>query len=119
MDGFTMELKEDLEMPLLELIKNMQLLFGDNLVKIILFGSYAREDNNKESDIDLIIMVNEDEKTLKQYRDKVLDIYNHINIKYDILIMGIIQDYQKFYKYLNVLPFYNNIQKEGIILYER
>ena len=45
---------------LFEISKKLRKKFGDNIVKIILFGSYARGDYSAESDIDLLLVVKDD-----------------------------------------------------------
>ena len=45
---------------LFEISKKLRKKFGDNIVKIILFGSYARGDYSAESDIDLLLIVKDD-----------------------------------------------------------
>jgi predicted nucleotidyltransferase len=102
-----------------ELVNSVQTIFGDSLKKVILFGSYARGDFDAESDIDVMILVKEDEAELKRYFDTLSDIMVLLDLKYDVLIADIVQDYHKFNKYINVLPFYQHVQNEGIVIYER
>ena len=44
-------------------------LYGDGLNKIILYGSYARGDNTEESDIDIMIILDCDEREIKMLRN--------------------------------------------------
>ena len=46
-------------MKLFELSKKIREKFGDRIDRIILFGSYARGDYNADSDIDLLLIVND------------------------------------------------------------
>lgn len=39
----------------------LQRLYGDRLAKLILYGSYARGDFHEESDIDFLIVLNDEE----------------------------------------------------------
>jgi uncharacterized protein len=44
--------------------------YGDRLAKIILFGSYARGEAHEESDVDLLVVLNDEEvKTNKEQDD--------------------------------------------------
>ncbi|MCL4427921.1 MAG: nucleotidyltransferase domain-containing protein [Deltaproteobacteria bacterium] len=102
--------------------------------KLILYGSKARGDYNEESDIDLLIVINDDYKidkdisfeelknryfmrVSKDINEKILGIVVDIELKYDIFI-----DWQIEYKsYLNtrvagIEPWYQNIKREGIEL---
>ena len=119
MNGLNIKVDKKLKVIIDELIDRMCQVFGDKLKKVVLFGSYARGDYDEESDIDLMFMMDEDENQLKKYHEEVSNIFTDINLKYDVLISGIIQDYNKFNRYINVLPFYNNVNNEGVILYER
>lgn len=40
--------------------EEMQKLYGDRLHKIVLFGSYARGDFHEESDMDLLVVLNDE-----------------------------------------------------------
>ena len=93
-----------------ELIK----LFGSKLLHVVLYGSYARGDFNNESDIDIIAIVDMDKMVLQKYRRTVSAIANEIDLKYGVLLSIKLQDNESFIKYQNVLPFYQNIIKEGI-----
>lgn len=41
--------------------KELQRLYGNRLAKVILFGSYARGDFREESDIDFLVVLNDEE----------------------------------------------------------
>jgi uncharacterized protein len=109
--------KEELELITKEFVERIKPVFGDKLKKVVLFGSYARGDYDAEADIDIMVMVNEDESQLRKYRDEITDIDVDLDLKYNAVLSTILQDEMKFRRYLNVLPFYRNVQKEGIVLY--
>ena len=101
-----------------ELVEKLTSIFKDKLKKVVLFGSYARGNYTSESDIDVMILVDEDDDKLKNYEDNIVDIDVELNLRHDVLLSTILQDSNKFNKYLNILPFYSNIEKEGVIYYE-
>ncbi len=70
MDTTNKKIKEMLE----EVEKALISLFYDELENIILYGSYARGDFTYDSDIDIMVLVNEEEDNLKKYDDKITDI---------------------------------------------
>ena len=47
------------------------MLLGERLKKIILYGSYARGDYNSSSDIDIMILTDDE---IEIYRNKISDI---------------------------------------------
>ena len=81
--------------------------------KIILFGSVARGDDGKDSDIDLLIITNsEDIKDLKEEAsNKSWDILLKTG-EYISLIIRSNSYYQKYKSFL----FLSNVIKEGVII---
>lgn len=62
-----------------ELISGLRQIYGNDLVKITLYGSYARGNQTEESDIDIA--------------------------------------YDQYQQWVGAMPFYKNIEKEGITLW--
>jgi predicted nucleotidyltransferase len=99
---------------ILEEVKDaLQKLYKDNLVEIILYGSYARNDFNENSDIDLLIVLDKLDSAGKQI-DNIVDAIYDINLKYNTLIsvMPISND---DYRSLNS-PLLLNVRKEGVLV---
>jgi len=84
--------------------------------KIILFGSYARGDYKKNSDIDILIL----KKGLKNERDVTNSLYmEFFNKKISIPIDLIAIDYDKYYQLNNDIGYiYKTINREGKVVYE-
>ncbi|MDD2216604.1 MAG: nucleotidyltransferase domain-containing protein [Eubacteriales bacterium] len=110
--------KSEINLIMNELIKKVIPIFGDKLKKVVLYGSYARGDFDEESDIDLMFLVDKDEAELRKDVDKVISLETEIGLHYDVFISPLLQSNAKFLKYLPVIPFYQNIEKEGIVIYE-
>lgn len=66
--------------------KAMSDLYGDRLAKIILYGSYAKGDAGEESDIDFLVLL-EDEK-VKKFREvlNMSEVVHPLILKHDIEI---------------------------------
>jgi len=83
--------------------------------QIILFGSYARGNYTKKSDIDLLII----KKNLQNGNDIIDSIYrafyeNKINISVDLLTI----DYKKYNELNNKIGYiYKTIKEQGKIIY--
>ena len=78
---------------LLELYKEeIDKLGREHLVKIILYGSYARGDFRQDSDIDIMILVNDLDDSLVEYENKVDDLTYDFNCKYGTEIMPIVKN---------------------------
>jgi len=101
-----------------ELIEQTIPIFGNKLKKIVLYGSYARSDFDEESDIDVMFLVDKEDEELRKDVDKIIGLETEIGMQYDVLISPLLQSYAKYMKYLPVIPFYQNIEKEGVVIYE-
>jgi len=95
----------------------MKDLFAENLNSIILFGSYARGDYDDESDIDVFVMVDMDDESLRQYRREVLSFIFELDLEYGIVLTIKLQDKPTFDKWEHTLPFFMNVKREGVTLY--
>lgn len=98
-------------------IEVLKQIYGSNLEKIMLFGSYARGDNKKESDIDIMILVNISDTEAKAFQKKLFDETYDFNMDNDVEINPMTHSKELFYKWVDNYPFFNNIEKEGVVLY--
>mgnify|MGYP001623825073 FL=1 len=101
-----------------EFVKGVNEILGDRVKKIILYGSYARGDYDKSSDIDIMILTDLNDNEILEYREKILDYAYDIewNNNFDIVVSPLIKNIDKYNKRIDVIPFYMNIQKEGVII---
>lgn len=101
-----------------EFIKGVKNILGERAKKIILYGSYARGDYNDSSDIDIMILTDLSDEEIVRYRDKILDYAYDIewDNNFDITLSPLVKNIDKFNYWLEALPFYRNVQKEGIVL---
>ena len=103
-----------------EFMKGTKKILGKRMKKIILYGSYARGDYNKNSDIDIMILTDLSDEEITKYRDKIWEFAYNIEFdnNFDIALSPLIKNIDKFQYWLEALPFYMNIQKEGVVLSE-
>lgn len=90
--------------------------FGDRLRSTILYGSYARGDYDNESDIDIIVLVDIPRTELFMYKKPFLMLSSELGLEYDLVITVNIKDTETFDKYHDVLPYYQNITREGVLV---
>jgi predicted nucleotidyltransferase len=83
--------------------------------QIILFGSYARGDNTEKSDVDLLILKKNLEKSNKMCDLLYRAFYdNEIEIPIDLIVM----DYNKYFQLNNEIGYiYKTIKQEGKLIY--
>lgn len=79
---------------------------GDKLRNLILYGSYTRIEQDPESDFDIMILVDESEESLGNYRYVISDVMGELTIKQGKLISLTEMTYCHFKDYLKVLPLY-------------
>ncbi len=92
-------------------------VFGDKLKSVILYGSYARGDYNDESDIDVMIMVDLPPEELSRYRKKMTYFCADLNVDNGVFITPKLQSLPLFEQWKGTLPFYQNVEREGIVVY--
>lgn len=91
-----------------------------NLVeRIIMYGSYAREDYTDESDIDILVLLNCNKEDVKKYRSQVSRIASRIGLENDVEVSLLLRDSKTFEQGASYMPFYQNILTEGVSLYEQ
>lgn len=91
-------------------------VYGDDIQKIYLYGSYARGDFNEDSDIDFAAIVKGERGELQKKRNKVLDETVRMDLEFDIITSPKVIPASDFEKYGEELPYYRNIKREGKIL---
>lgn len=103
-----------------DFLEEVKTILGNRLKKIVLYGSYARGDYNKNSDIDIMILTDLSDEEISKYRDKIWEFAYNIEFdnNFDIVLSPLIKNIDKFQYWLEALPFYMNIQKEGVVLSE-
>jgi uncharacterized protein len=106
-----LSLKDNEKKALLELKK---ILFNNfSVSEIILYGSKARGDFDEESDIDILIVLNN--KVDDTIREKIFSLSFKIEIKYDI-IFGILVEHKDFWTspLAETMPIHGNVNLEGV-----
>ena len=101
-----------------EFVKGAEEIFGNRAKRIILYGSYARGDFDKSSDIDIIILTDLTNDEMAEFQDRIWDCAYDIEAENNVIISVLVKNIDRFNYWLEALPFYMNIQKEGVVLNE-
>ena len=99
-----------------EMISKLSVIYGSLMYKAILYGSYARGEETDESDVDIAIILLE--KPDRETAKRMIDCVASYELRCDKVLSVIDIDYEKFNKWKNTLPFYRNILRDGIVLWE-
>ena len=99
-----------------ELIRGLTDIFKNNITMIILYGSVERNEETDESDIDIAIIVKDqmDKDTKKRFVSWAAD----MDLRYERVFSIVDIRESNMMKWEKVLPFYQNIRREGIVLWE-
>lgn len=100
---------------ILELKDELKKLYGDNMVQLILFGSYARGDIHDESDIDLLLVLKNMESP---YQENVFmnELKYELSLKHEKYFSVIATTMEKFSHEKN--PLYDNVNHDGILIWK-
>ena len=101
---------------LIDFSEEVRKILGKSLRKIILYGSYARGDYTENSDIDLMILTTLTDKEIERIEEKIYDLAFDFLMDYGVDISVVIKNEAQFNHWLGALPFYNNVQREGVVL---
>lgn len=103
-----------------EFVNGVNNMLQERVKKIILYGSYARGDFRPDSDIDIMILTDLTDDEIAKYRGKISDLAYDIEFdnNFDITLSPLVKNIDKFNYWLEALPFYMNVQKEGVVLSE-
>lgn len=112
------QMPEKIEKSIKEFINGVNKLFGNRAKRVILYGSYARGDYRENSDIDIMILTDLNDKEINEYGERIWEFAYDIQLENDVLISPLIKNIDKFNNWLDFLPFYMNVQKEGVVLSE-
>ena len=100
-------------------LEEMTAILGNRIKKVILYGSYARGDYKKDSDIDIMILTDLTDDEIVKYRELIWNSTYDLELDNDVTISAVLKNIDKFDYWLNALPFYTNVNKEGIVLSEK
>lgn len=102
---------KDITSQLVDVYRN---IYGDDIVEILLYGSYARNEETDQSDVDIVAIVKGNRLDLQKKLKIVWDISADIWLENDVVVSPTVVPFDEFEKYREILPYYMNIEKEGI-----
>ena len=99
-------------------IVELQKIYGKHLQSVILYGSYARGDFTKDSDVDIMILLNLTDEEIKEYRHQLSEYTYDFYMMNDLDIKPIAKSKEHFLKWVDNYPFNANVKREGVKLFE-
>ncbi len=108
-----MQNRDKLNMILTYVSDKAKSVFEDKLNSVILYGSYARGDFDYESDIDIMIIADILPEEINQYTSQLRDQIYQFELEADCVISLCVVSKSVFERFKNIVPFYQNVLKEG------
>lgn len=108
--------KNELRMIVQRLAQIYRSVYGENLVQVILYGSYARGDYTHDSDVDIVAIVHGNRTLLQEQLKKVWDESCEMELEYNTVLSPTVIPYEEFEKFREDLPYYRNIAREGVVV---
>lgn len=96
-----------------QIAQSYRAVYGNDIVAIYLYGSYAREDYDSESDIDITAIVKGNRMDLQNKLKHVWNISADIGLENDVIVSPTVIPFDEYEEYKRTLPYYINIWKEG------
>ena len=112
--GMAMCVENQLQKVLSIVAQQAKTILSDRLDCVILFGSYARGDYDDESDVDIMILADIDNADINDYTRQIYDKIYELELELDCVLSLCIVPQDRFYKFKDILPFYRNVDREGV-----
>ena len=101
---------------LMTFAKGTKKILKNNLSKLIVYGSYARGDYRENSDIDVMILTPLSKEEIEQVENHIFNLAFDLELESGIVINPVLENEVHYRYWLGALPFYNNVEKEGIVI---
>ncbi len=114
--GIDMCSKHELDIILQKIAEAYRVVYGDNLVKVMMYGSYARGDYDNYSDVDIAAIVRGERQELQNALKKIWDTSSELELEYETIVSPTVIPFDEYEQYRNDVPYYRNIEKEGVVI---
>ena len=111
-----MRTKKEISPVITAYVKEMRKILGNDFHKAYLYGSYARNEFTEDSDIDIAIFTDRPSNEFYLLINKIAELTFDYNVKYDLILSPVFQNETEYQRMLKVVPYFQNIQKEGIAI---
>lgn len=106
----------DMEKLYKDIYVSMVNIFGTNIVKVVLYGSYARGDFDDESDIDIAVIAKGTDQELQKHHHEMVKESSRFMREYDKLVSLHEIPVDRYNRFKEAYPYYRNIETEGVTL---
>ena len=110
--------KQEIDTIMFKVIRALKIVDDGSLIKVILYGSCARGDNEQFSDVDIMCLVDGEISAQKYNRIFIEDIGQIAN-EFCVLIPCHFVSQERYNTYMECTSYFKNIEKEGICYYDK
>ncbi len=97
-----------------QLHSRLSAVFPKEQFDVILFGSYARNDADAGSDIDVMFLVDSSRQTIREKHWQIGEAAAEVLLDFGIVVSPIVENRAYYYSNADMLPFFKNVQREGV-----
>lgn len=97
-----------------QLRESLASIFPHEQFDVILFGSYARNDADDGSDIDVMFLVDSSRQTIREKHWQIGEAAAEVLMDFGIVVSPIVENRAYYHANADLLPFFKNVQREGM-----
>ena len=110
-----MHKRDELISALKDMCRELSAIYGPMLHSIVMYGSYARGTQTEQSDVDIALFLRA--VPTREQTNAMIECVSGYELALDKVLSAIDINLDKYNSWKSVLPFYKNIEKEGIVLW--
>ncbi len=97
-------------------IEQIKRSLGKDFDNAVLYGSCARNEYTQDSDVDIAIFTDVPASDFYKLVDKIAETTFEFSVEHSIMLSPVFVNAEEYRRMLNVMPYYQSIQKEGIAI---
>ncbi len=97
-----------------QMSQSVRELFPEGSLEVILYGSYARQEETDESDIDIMYLVDASRSEISERNWQLGEAAATLLMEHGVMVSPVVENKEYFLEKADTLPFFRNIQKEGV-----
>ena len=99
-------------------LERLRQRYGDDLLRVVLFGSKARGDFDVESDVDVLVVLRERDHW--KFLHEITDLTSQLLLESGVNISALVCDAARYRWWItHRAPIYNSIQRDGVELWTK
>lgn len=97
-----------------QLCESLAAVFPHEQFDVILFGSYARDEADDGSDIDVMFLVDSSRQTIAEKHWQIGEAAAEVLMDYGVVVSPVVENRAYYHANDDLLPFFKNVRREGV-----